>query len=253
MIDHSRMKLGRSSIRRDDRTLRLARYFTGELPAPPPVADWSKGITSFGMMLNDKLGDCTIAGCGHAVQVWTANAYSESTIPDAAILSAYEKWDGYNPGDPDTDQGGVELDVLKNWRKQGLAGHHILGFVDPAVTNLEEIKQSIALFGGVYIGVSLPVTAQKQDVWDVAPGYLSGSNPDAEGGSWGGHCVYVCAYDQDGFTCITWGALKKMTTAFWRAYVDEAHTILGAGWIKANKAPSGFDVQQLRADLNAIS
>jgi len=31
--------------------------------------DWTKGITEWGMMMNDTLGDCTIAGVGHAVQV----------------------------------------------------------------------------------------------------------------------------------------------------------------------------------------
>jgi len=241
--------LGRKAIKTDSRTLRFAKYATPALPEPPLSIDWTDGIIDFGMMLNDKLGCCTIAGCGHAVQVWTANCYSESTVPDASILAAYETWDGYNPADPNTDQGGIELDVLNKWRKQGLAGHHIIGFADPSVRNIKEIKQSIAFFGGVYIGVSLPLTAQNQDVWDVT---LDPGDGSAKAGSWGGHCVFVCAYDADGFTCITWGAKKKLTNAFWNAYVDEAHTIFGAGWVKNGKTPSGFDHAQLQSDLAAI-
>jgi hypothetical protein len=249
MADHSMMKLGRKAIKTDTRTLQLAKYLTPELPPPPPAADWSKGITSWGMMENDTLGDCTIAGCGHAVQVWTANTGSEATVPDSAILAAYEQWDGYDPSDPDTDAGGVELDVLNDWRKNGLDGHQLLAFADPKVSNLTEVQQAINLFGGVYIGLSLPVTAQKQDVWDVVPDDGSGNS---QAGSWGGHCVYVCAYDADGFTCVTWGQLKKMTTAFWQAYCDEAHALLSPDWIAAQGAPSGFDLQQLQADLSAI-
>jgi hypothetical protein len=249
LVDHSMMKLGRKAIKRDSRTLRLARYLTPALPPPPPAADWSKSITDFGMMLNDQLGDCTIAGCGHAVQIWTANTGTETTLPDSAILAAYEQWDGYDPGNPDSDQGGIELDVLNDWRQQGLAGHQLLAYADPNVANLDEIRQSIALFGGVYIGVSLPLTAQTQDVWDVVPDDGSGS---AEAGSWGGHCVYVCAYDKDGFTCITWGQLKKMSLAFWQAYCDEAHTLFGQDWLTAQGSPDGFDQAQLLSDLGAL-
>ena len=64
----------------------------------------------------------------------------------------------------------------------------------PKYTNIVEIRQSIALFGGVYIGLALPLTAQNQDVWDVVPN--GGAN--AEEGSWGGHCVYVPKYDTVG-------------------------------------------------------
>ena len=242
-------KLGRRAIKTDSRTLKMANYTAAGLPEPPASAGWDKGVTDFGMMKNDELGDCTIAGCAHGEQIWTVNAYPHmSTISDADVLKYYMKWCGYDPSDPSTDQGGIELDVLKNWRKEGFAGRHILGFADPNVRNLKEVRQSIAWFGGVYIGVNLPATAQDQDVWDV----VSNGGHNAQPGTWGGHCVYVCAYDKDGFECITWGKLKRMTTAFWNNYVDEAHTILGCGWINNKKSPSGFDMEQLQSDLKAI-
>ncbi len=248
MADHSKMKLGRKAIKTDSRTLALGRYFTPSLPPPPSALDWTKGITGWGMMLNDTLGDCTIAGCGHAIQVWTANTGSETTVPDSTVLSYYESWDGYNPDDPSTDQGGVELDVLKSWQKQGFAGNSLVAFADPKPDNLTEVRQSIALFGGVYIGLSLPLTAQSQDVWDLVP--RGGAN--AKPGSWGGHCVFVPKYDGKSFTCITWGQLKTMTVAFWNKYCDEAHALLAQDWLTAKGAPNGFDQAQLQADLNAI-
>ncbi len=94
-------KLGRKAIKTDSRTLKLGKYLTPSLPTPPASADWTKGITSWGVMLNDTLGDCTIAGCGHAVQVWTANTGHEVTLPNATIEKYYEKWDGYkSPANP---------------------------------------------------------------------------------------------------------------------------------------------------------
>jgi hypothetical protein len=248
MADHSKMKLGRKAIKTDTRTLMLGKYLTSKLPPPPPAADWTKGVTSWGMMLNDNLGDCTIAGVGHAIQVWSAETGSMATVPDPTIQSYYEKWDGYVAGDPSTDHGGVELDVLTDWRQQGFDGHQLLAFADAKATNLVEIRQSIALFGGVYIGLALPITAQTQDVWDVTKS--GGAN--AKPGSWGGHCVFVPKYDATSFTCITWGQPKTMTLAFWKKYCDEAHTLLGQNWLNAKGSPAGFDQAQLQADLAAI-
>jgi hypothetical protein len=259
MADHSQMKLGRRFVRFDIRTLKLARY-NKALPAAPAAVDWTKGITNWGMMLNgpdpnnppsapDGLSDCTIAGAAHAVQVWSANLGTEISIPDSAIEIAYEHWDGYNPADPSTDQGGVELDVLKLWRQQGFAGHKLLAFADPQVANLEEVRQAINLFGGVYTGLMLPITAQTQDVWDVG----DINDPNTEPGSWGGHCVFVPKYDPNDFTCITWGALKKMTVAFWNEYCDEAHALLGADWLGAKGSPLGFNQAQLMADLKEVA
>jgi len=248
MADHSKMQLGRKAIRTDSRTLALADYLTPKLPPPPAAVDWTKGIASWGMMLNDKLGDCTIAGAAHAVQVWTANTTGIVTVPDATVESYYEKWDGYVPSDPTTNRGGIELDVLNDWKKSDFAGHKLLAFADPKFSNLVEIRQSIALFGGVYIGIAMPITAQKQDVWDVVP--KGGAN--AKPGSWGGHCVYVPKYDAKGFTCITWGMQKTMTVAFWKKYCDEAHTLLCQDWITVKGSPSGFNQTQLMTDLGAI-
>ncbi|MGP8269975.1 MAG: hypothetical protein ACLQLH_07910 [Terracidiphilus sp.] len=248
MADHSKMRLGRRAIRTDSRTLAFGKYLKPKLPPPPHTVDWTKGITAWGTMLNDTLSDCTIAAAAHAVQVWTANTGGMVTVPDATVESYYEQWDGYVAGNPQTDTGGVPLDVLTDWRKQGFASNALMAFADPKFASLVEVRQSIALFGGVYIGLALPMTAQTQDVWDVVG--TDGAN--AEPNSWGGHCVYVPKYDEKGFTCITWGQLKTMTLAFWKKYCDEAHTLLAKDWLSAKGAPNGFDHTQLEADLKVI-
>jgi len=248
MADHSNMRLGRKAIKTDSRTLAIGNYLKPSLPAPPPAKDWTCGILDWGVMMNDKLGDCTIAGVAHAIQVWSRNLGTEITVGDPTVLSFYEKWDGYNPADPTTDNGGIELDVLNSWRKEGFDGHGLFAFADPKYTNLVQIRQSIALFGGVYIGLALPISAQNQDVWDVV--HKGGAN--AKKGSWGGHCVFVPKYDEHTFTCITWGGLKTMTVAFWKKYCDEAHVLLGENWLNEKGAPSGFDKGQLLTDLAAI-
>lgn len=242
MFDVSKVKLGKlAPIVEPGRRLLLSNY-VDRLPAPPASVDWTKGITSWGMMLNDSLGCCTIAALGHAVQCWTANCGPEITVSDAAIAAYYELWDGYVPGEPSTDQGGVEIDVLNDWRQSDFAGVKLLAYADPSPLNVFHVKQAVSLFGGVYIGLALPRSAQGQALWDAVEG------EDGIPGTWGGHAVYVVAYDAVGLTVVTWGALQKMTWAFWAKYCDEAHALLSNLW-----TPAGVDTAALLADVAAVA
>lgn len=255
----SKVKLGKRAAKVDARTLRLAKYFTSTLALPPVSADYTAGIVNWGMMLNDSLGDCTIAGVGHAIQGWTKLAKgSELTLPDWVIKAYYSSWDGYVAGDPATDQGGVEVDVLNKWRKFGFGFRHnhkganrLIGYADPDPGNITHVKQAINLFGGVYIGLALPITAQSQSIWDVVG---DGQTGDSAPGSWGGHCVWCPKYDDTYVTCVTWGGLTKMTWAYWKAYCDEAHALLSPDFIETNGvAASGFDLLTLQADLAFVT
>lgn len=121
-------RLGKLAPRHDPRTLKMARYSTA-LPDPPPVCDRTDKLTDLGPMLNTELGDCTCAAIGHIIQAWTAEDGAQVILPDSDILAAYEGACGYNPADPMTDQGGVELDVLNYWRKAGVGGHRIAAYM----------------------------------------------------------------------------------------------------------------------------
>jgi hypothetical protein len=252
MPDFSQHRLGKREVRHDDRTLLFARYTSQALPTPPPSVDYTKGIKAWGMMLNDSLGNCTCAACGHAIQAWTANASKEATVPDSAILAAYEAFCGYDTRDPSTDQGGVELDVLNGFRKTGVGGHKITAYAALTPKNATQAKEALDLFGLLYVGANLPLAAQKQKVWDVpANGKLTGKYKP---GSWGGHAFIVVAYDAAGLTIVTWGQLVKVTWAWFFAYVEEAYCLLSPDWIEKNgSAPCGFKVSELLADLAAIT
>jgi hypothetical protein len=255
--DHRTLKLGKRAPWHDSRTLRLADYLKAGLPAPPSMIDWTAGLSSWGMMLNDQLGDCTIAAVGHAIQAWTACAGSELTLPDWVILDYYEAWDGYIAGDPASDQGGVEVDVLNQWRKYGFGlradregSCPLYAYCDPDPGDVAHVKQAISLFGGVYIGLALPLSAQNQAVWDVVGDGRTGNSAP---GSWGGHAVWVPKYTPARLTCVTWGGLQDMTWAFWKAYVDESHALLSPQFLKNGEAPSGFNLAALQTDLALVT
>lgn len=287
-------RLGKLAPRHDPRTLKMARYSVA-LPDPPATWDKTDKVTDLGLMMNDTLGDCTCASAGHMIQQWTAADGAQIILPDSAILAAYEALCGYRQGDPSTDAGGIELDVLNGWRQQGIGDHKIAAYmalqVKPSMalanapqhakglwgwladlgTEAEhlfgigktqpmgvilpeldrQLKQAIYYFGGVYIGVELPNTAQEQpDTWDVVS--ITG---DGAPGSWGGHAVPLVGYpDSDSFWTYTWGKKVKVTSRFLAEYMSEAYAIVSTDITGAdNKSPEGFDLPALLANLSEVT
>lgn len=248
---HSKMKLGKQDPKVDPRTLMMADYITAALPPAPASYSFASRINPWGMMHNDTLGDCTCAAAGHMIMAWTtANTGHTVKVSDASIIHAYTAVSGYDPKTGANDNGAVELDVLNYWRKTGFAGHKVGAFAATTLKNNDHVKTAVYLFGGCYIGLALPVSAQNQDIWDAAPNGDMGGN--FAKGSWGGHAVCVVGYDDKGLTVVTWGALKQMTWAFWNEYCDESYAIISADFLTANKTPTGFDLVALQADLKAI-
>jgi hypothetical protein len=158
----------------------------------------------------------------------------------------------------------VCLEVLKFWRKTGIGGHKIAAFVAVNPQNETEMKQALHIFGSIYIGLSLPISAQTIPyvgqngfpVWQVPAGGLVG---DGAPGSWGGHALNICGFgaDKDGNTGtvgVTWGSLYDISWPFLSAYCEEAWAVLSPEWIAADgKSPSGFDTPTLLSDLGLFS
>jgi hypothetical protein len=250
-------KLGKLPPRHDRKALPFAAYVRpeGTLPVAPPAQRWSAKVTvPWGVMLNDRLGDCAVAAPAHMVLSWTANARGRpAVIPDSQVLAAYETVGGYRPGDPSTDNGCVMTDVLRYWQGVGIGGHKIVAYLSIEPGDLKSVHEAVYLFGGVCLGLALPASAEQQigggRYWHVTS--LAG---DGRPGSWGGHAVPVVDYDTSGMlTCVTWGAPQRMTPLFLRSYCDECYAVLSEDWLDARgKDPSGFDLAALRSDLAAL-
>lgn len=222
------------------------------VPAPPPAVDWTTGLpTNLGMFGNDSLGDCTCAAVYHAIQVWTQRTQTAiDTEPDAEAVALYEAACGYVPGQPNTDQGGVEQDVLQYWMLQGVplnagGAQKLSAFVEVDPSNQADVKLAINDCGVCYIGFNVPDYAMSTSAtWDVQPG-----TPNIVGG----HAVVLAAYDTVGPTCITWGRLQKMTWAFFGAFTDEAYMLADADWFNAQGvSPAGLSLSDLESQMEAL-
>lgn len=242
-------KLGKLPPRVDVRTLSLKQYVdTAKLPEPPDVLDVTADVAEWPMYANDRIGDCTTAAAGHMIEAWTAEARGTAVeVSESAVLAAFDRVKIVDPATG--EEGAIELDVLRDWRKHGVGHHRIGAFARVSVHDHLLVRTAAWLFGGLYIGLALPLSAQWQRTWDWN-GSLTG---DDRPGSWGGHAVDVVRYSAGSLTVVTWGRLQDLTWTFWDRYVDEAYCILSNDFLNGDQAPNGFDLQALKADLALVT
>lgn len=222
-----------------------------QLPALPLEINNAPGVTDFGMMGNDTLGDCTCAAIYHARQIWTQDAQGkEDTQPDSVVIKLYEDACGYNPADPSTDQGGNEQDVLSyllntGYPVEGREPDKIVAYVEVNPLQLNDIRRTIMECGVCYIGVNLPNSAIDAKVWDIG-----GDDSIA-----GGHAVILYGYDaaKKLWNLVSWGEALQCTDAFIKKFCVEAYAIASADYIEATgKTPLGLTVPQLESVMTAI-
>jgi hypothetical protein len=243
------LKLGKAPVKVDVRTLSLARYVDhAKLPDPPKLWDGTAHVGDWPMYANDRIGDCTCAAAGHMIEAWTAASRGKATeVTEKSVLHFF---DTVKIVDPSTgEEGAVELDVLNAWRSRGLSRHKIGAFARVSVSDHRLVRSAASIFGGLYIGLQLPISAQNQARWDWTHSLTGPARP----GSWGGHAVNVVRYDPDGVTVITWGQLQEMTWSFWDRYCDEAYCLISPDFLEHGKAPNGLDLDALKADLALVT
>ena len=216
----------------------LAYYTRGHL-APPPPAVPVPGVKLWGVMANDRLGDCTVAGVGHLILAANATSMTCDAIPnDDDIVKQYFTITGGQ------DSGAVEVDVLRAWYTKGLFGNNkIAGFAPVKTSNLLDVHSAVSMFGAAYIGVALPGSAQQQFAsgkpWAITP------QDKIEGG----HCVLIVGYDSQYCYAVTWGAIQAITYPWLSRYMDECWAIISQEFVETH---SVLDIDALRSDLDLL-
>jgi hypothetical protein len=206
------------------------------------------------MFGNDTLGDCVEAALLNALAAVAipeggADEASGQFTTDTAI-NLYSDITGYNPNNPNTDQGTVIRDALEYVRTKGVTDAtgkvwKCLAYL--LLSSWDEMVDALLYFGSVIIGLQLPESALTQfeagQPWTVVA-----SSPIA-----GGHCIVLVSLNPSYLKGVTWDELQSMVKAFYDTYCDEAWAILwpeiiGPGGV----SPEGLDLEQLQNDLNNL-
>jgi len=246
------LKLGKKPATPDARDLKMSAYLdTATLPTPPASFGLEKLVKVWSMLGNDQYGDCVWAGAAHETLLWDAIGHHDVAFSDQAVLSDYSACTGFNPDDPNTDQG-TDMRVAASYRrKTGIvdsSGHrHKIGaYLSLAPGNLAHIELAAYLFAATGLGIQFPGSAMDQfnagKPWDYVP------HSTIEGG----HYIPIVGKDNSYLYCVTWGKVQPMTFRFFAHYADEAFGYISNEDLVNGKSPAGFNVTQLKKDLAAL-
>ncbi len=245
--DHPQMKLGLRPPTPGKPVLRLSKYLTGILPEHPTSVDYIAGI-EFGMYSNDQFGVCGPTYVANSRRETTARLLGKMQAP--ALDDVYDLYrrSGNPHFDPRTgdDDNGVNMQVmLQAVVSGGIGSVKALGFAKIDVSNLEEIKAAIAIFGFVGFGVDLQVAQQAQTqrgMWDYQPS-----------GEWGGHAILGGRYAQNGVSVITWAQVVLMTARFIQRQAQEAWILIWPEHLSDNGFMQGVNLAKFAADYEAMT
>jgi hypothetical protein len=247
------LRLGKKPASEDARDLRLTTY--AKLPAAPTSFGHATALrrNSWLMLGNDEYGDCVWAGADHEHMLWTKlgkGTHTPFTAQNA--LSDYTDCTGFQPDEPQSDQGTDMRDAAKYRQKTGVvdrAGrrHKIGAYLFLDAGDWAQLRQALYLFECVGVGIEFPDSAMDQfdegDDWDVVKG------AQVEGGH---YIPAIGAHDKDHIHVVTWGRRIQMSSYFYETYADEAVVYLTDEDLKAGRSPEGLDLAQLQDDLKQL-
>ena len=256
-------KLGKAPHTEDKRDARLAEFLS---PSSPRLADTGNYAMvdgrlydfeefPWGMLGNDKVGDCVPAMAAHSQLLDDAEGHRRLPgFVDDSVLGDYSAVTGYVKGKPSTDRGTEMREYLGYWRHTGIddaAGRrHRIGFyaaLDPK--DLEQLAATVRAIGKVPIGFEVPAYAMDQ---------FNAGEPfhliDGDDEIVGGHCVLVAGILGGYLVVVTWGTLALMAPDFYVRYNDESWGYATGAMLdpQSGLTISGLDVEKVRAYVRGL-
>lgn len=223
-----------------------------QLPKPPKHFGHEDTIAfdGWGMLGNDSYGDCVWAGAAHETMLWNMECNKQVRFDDNAVLSDYAAVTGFNPNDPNSDEGTDMKEAASYRRKTGIIDvdgnrHTIAAYLSITPGNIQEHYAAAYLFGAVGIGIEFPSSAMDQ--FNKGKTWTKIRNSRIEGG----HYISLVA-KRSHLECVTWGQIQPMTLGFFSAYNDESIAYVSNEALVNNKSPEGFDSEGLIKMLNSL-
>lgn len=251
---HAKMyRLGKTPARPNAVKLKLSDYVDTAAIVVPTTYGHQKLVTDqWGMLGNDNYGDCVLAGGDHETMLFNKEAGKEVIFTEQNALADYSAITGFNPNDPNTDQG-TDMQVAAAYRqKTGLVDstgvrHKVGAYLAIDKRSKHEFMIAMSHFSALGIGIEFPGSAMDQFNEDKNWSVVKGATIE------GGHYIPGLAYNSSYVYIVTWGKLIRATWGFIDKYCDEAVVYLSAEMLTNGVSLDGFNLPQLQADLSAIS
>jgi len=229
--------------------------FTRNQLAPAPAEwDWSTKVQNWGMLANDQVGDCVEAAILHWIMQMSAYAGNPLVATTQEAIDFYE-FTGFNPADPNTDQGSLVLGpdgAIPYWHTHGvMCGGQVskvAGFLQIKRINPDEWKQGIYYFGGLLTGIRVPASLLAGDT--VPPVWRNWRGPIA-----GRHEILINGYHSASklYTLVSWGNVYQATEDCLRHLVDEMVVVIDPIEFDPRGVTAlNLNMQQLITDMSML-
>lgn len=232
--------------------LKLSRILSAEPPTHPLSCDHFSQVNDWGLFANDRYSDCGPASVANSRKLVTRALTGVEHSPTLDDVFALYRASGNPDFDPDTGAGdnGVDMaTMLSAVRHVGIGGVRSLAEAKVDVTDLNEVRAALAIFGFLLLGVDLEVAQETQTdtrLWDYR------RTPD-----WGGHAVLAGAYTSQpsgaDVKVVTWAEVVGLTDVFWRRQVSEAWVCIWPEAVGSAQFQQGIDTAALNADYEALT
>ena len=229
-------------------SLKLASFLTGNIPNHPSSEDYLSRLQNWQMLGNNQYGDCVAVTWANMRRLVTATLSTENYPTMDQVTALYKT---QNPSFPAQDDG-MDIQTCLEYLHDtgGPDGIKIVAFAKVNLSNLEEVRAALAIFGCLWIGINVQqanVTQFSQgQPWD----YVNGSPKD------GGHSVIGGGYTgqaSDDVRFITWAEETGFTDSFWNNQVEEVWAVIWPEQLGSIEFQQGIDLNQLAVDYKEIT
>jgi hypothetical protein len=220
----------------------LTYYVAGDLPKAPAKVDVPE-FGDWGMLGNDRYGDCGIAGLEHGFEV--DQTITHEVEREISAAEAIEYYLDYTNG---VDSGVVLADYLAHVREHGYYERTVSAYAPVAVHDIPTLQTAVWMYGFAYCGIA--VTAGMQKAFGESAPWDSEA---CSGPILGGHCVPVVGYDDHFLYVITWGGVQAVTYSAWHSISTESWAVITGEFEARHGDGRGVSITALKNDLNKLN
>ncbi len=217
-----------------------------KLPTPPKVFGHGLNLV-FGMLGNNAVGDCVIAGAMHEEMAWGSEIGIVPPFNAQAAIDEYSAITGYTRGNILTDRG-TDMGVAARYRrKTGLKDvngtrHQISAYLQIDHRNLDHVLTAAYCLGATGVGVAITMSDEHQFSQGIpwTPVLFSPMK--------GMHYVPILGRNSHGnYLLVTWGRLHAATPEWMHNRIGQALVYLSeVPFGKSGKTPDGFNLADLQ-------
>lgn len=212
------------------------------------------------MLGNDVAGDCVSVTWANIRRLMTHLAGAERYPSQDEVWALYKTQNPhFDPnGDPNVNgpgspaDGGMDIQELLDHlvKEGGPDGVKALGWAKVDLTDLDEVKAAISIFGYLWTGIVVQEAQMEQFNDEQAWDWVSGSPED------GGHSVISGGYTGQPSGDVefeTWMQETAFTDNYWRHGVEEGYIVIWPEHTGTAEFQEGIDLSVVAADYTALT